>query len=75
MFTSYLDEIRSLKSELQGLKKDIFSLDCFIDHMRKASNIEQTLLDLRVGILYLMEQMKKEPTPQMIGMPVVGTRK
>ena len=37
-----------------------------------ASDIEELLFDLRVAISHLMEQTKKEPTPQMIRMPVMG---
>ena len=43
MLTSYLDEIRTLESELQGLKKDILFLDIFGEHVRKASDIMQIL--------------------------------
>ena len=42
-------------------------LDDYGERVKKASDIEQLLFDLRVTKLHLMEQMKKEPTPQAIG--------
>ena len=50
----------------------MLSLDDFESRVRKTSNIKQTLFDLRVAISHLMEQTKKEPTPQVIGMPMMG---
>ena len=36
-----------------------------------ASDIEGTMFNLRVAIRRLTKQSKKEPIPQMIGMPVM----
>ena len=72
MLISYLDEITSLKSELQGLKKDILFLDNFGERVRRVSYIKQLLLQSQVVISRLMEWMKKEPTPQVFGMPLMG---
>ena len=72
VLTRYLDELRSLESELQGLKKDTISLDNFEERVRKACDIKQNLFNLRVAILHLVERMKKELVPQMNGMPMMG---
>ena len=50
MLTNYLDEIKSLEGELQGLKGKIFSLDDIGELVRKASGIKGNLFDLRVAI-------------------------
>ena len=42
---SYLDEIRSLKGELQGLRKGILSLDGMGEHVQKALVSRQTYLN------------------------------
>ena len=69
---SYLDEIMRMEGELQGLKDKIFSLDYIEVHMWKAANINRNLFDLLVAILRLMKQTRKEPTPQMIWMLMMG---
>ena len=72
ILTNYIVEIRTLEGQFQGLKKEILSLDDVRGHVRKASDIEQTLFDLRVAIHCLMEQTKKEPAPQVAGMHIMG---
>ena len=75
---SYLDKITSLEGELHvhRLKKDtctcILSLEDIEERMQRASDIDETLLDLRVAILTLMERTKKEPTLEVFGMPLIG---
>ena len=58
---NYLDDIRSLDGELQGLNKDTLSPDDMGESMRKAFNIKGNLLDLHVAISHLTEP-KNEPT-------------
>ena len=67
-----MDEIRTLKSELQGLMKNILSLDDFGDHVRNASDIKQNLYDFQVAILRLTDWRKNKPAPQKIGIPVIS---
>ena len=62
VLTSYLDEIKSLESDLQGLKKGILSFDNMGERVRKPSDIKQMLFDLQVEISHLTEQTKNEPT-------------
>ena len=54
----YVEEVRSHEGELQGFNKDIPSLHDIDRRMRKASDIKQTLFDLRVGFSRVT---KKEP--------------
>ena len=69
---NYMDEIKSLQVELQGVRREIVFLDHCGGGVRKKSDIKQTLCDLRVAISRLMERTKKEPTPHTLGVPVVG---
>ena len=59
-----MDRLRSLEMELQGVRRDILLLDDYGERVRKASDIEQSLFDLRVAISRLMERTKKEPSLQ-----------
>ena len=61
VLTSYRDEMRSLKGELQGLKKDILSLEDIGEWVRKAFDIKGTLFELQVAISHLTKQTKKSP--------------
>ena len=72
ILTSYLDEIRSYEGELQGLKKDILSLEDIRERVRKASDIKGTLFDLWVAILHLTECVKKQPSPEVIAPPMLA---
>ena len=71
MLTSHEDKNRSLEGELQGLKKDILSLEDIGELVRKSSNFKAKLFVLRVAILQLMERMNKELTLQAFGMPMM----
>ena len=65
VLTNYVDEIRSLEGDLQGLKKEIHvSLNDMGKGLQKASDIKGTLFNLHVAISHLMERMKKRPTQQ-----------
>ena len=55
ILANYMERIRSLKTELQGAKRDILLLNDYGERVRRASDIEQSLFDLRVDILCLME--------------------
>ena len=63
---NYLDKIRSLEGELQGLKDKTFSLDHIGERMQKASYIKRNLFDLHMAILRLTEWTKKEHTSEVI---------
>ena len=51
---SYLEKITSLERELQGLKEKIFSPEDVGDWAQMESDIEGTLFDLQVAILWRM---------------------
>ena len=72
VLSSCMDKIKSLEVELQGVRREILLLDNYRQCARKASDIEQSLFDLRVTISHLMEQTKKKSTPQMVGMFVIS---
>ena len=72
VLTGYLDEIRSLEGELQGLKHKIFSLDDIRERMRKDSDNKGNLFDLRVAISHVTKQTKPGPTSLGIGMSMMG---
>ena len=72
VLTSYLEKIRSLEAELQGARKEVLLLDDYGGRVRRASDIEQSLFDLRVAISRLMERVKKEPSPPVIAPPILA---
>ena len=69
----YTHEIESLEGELQGVKKDILSLDDFGERLEWVSNIKRILSKLRITISRLTEEIKKEPEPrEAIRIPVMS---
>ena len=72
VLTKYMNKIKSLKVELEGLKKEILSLNNYGRHVRRASDIEQNLFDFRVAISHLMEQTKIKHAPYTFGLPIMG---
>ena len=71
----YLDKVGNLDRELQGINKEIFSLAEMGEHVHKATDIKGDLFRLRVAILRLVGQTKKEAKTKVIGMPMVGGAK
>ena len=59
VLTGCSDEMRSLKGKLEGLEKEILSLDDYERRKEKASHIERDLFDLRVAISRRMEKSTK----------------
>ena len=58
--TGCLDEIRSLKANLDGLEREILSLNVYERRRKRASHIERDLLDLRVVVSRRMEESSKK---------------
>ena len=71
VFTYYLDKIKRREGKLEGLEKEITSLNDFWGRLERAFHIEHTLLDFRVVISRLMEETKKEPMPLEMWMPII----
>ena len=73
VLVNYMDKIKSLEEELQGLKKEIISLEDFGERIDRASGIERTLFELRVVITRLMKETKKEPVPKVVETPLMAS--
>ena len=72
VLTGCSDEVRSLKVKLEGLEREILSLDDYEGHKEKASRIERDLFDLRVTVSRRMEEStKKEYTRDRFGVPAM----
>ena len=66
---SYQNKIESRRRAARVQEKDLL----LIGHcVQRASDIDGTMFDLRVAISWMMERMKKEPTPLAYGMLMVG---
>ena len=72
MLVNYMDKIKRLEGKLEGLEKELLSLDDFGRRLERASEIERTLFGLRVKITRLMEQTKKEPSPKVVEPPLMA---
>ena len=55
ILSNYMDEIKSLEVDIQEVKRGILSLDDFGGCVRKASDIKQSVFNLRVAKSHLME--------------------
>ena len=66
--TNYLVKIVSLEGKLQGLEREILSIDDYKERKEGVSQIEQSLFEARVMISSLKEETKKEP----IGLPMMS---
>ena len=69
----YTHEIKSLEGELQGVKKYILCLDDFGERSERVSNIKLILSKLRISISRLTEEIKKEPDPKVVEMPMMDS--
>ena len=69
--SNYMDKVKSLESELQGLKREILSLDDYGGRIGRASDIEGAIFNMKVVISRLAET-KKEHKKGMVGMPVIS---
>ena len=73
VLTGCLDEIKSLKAKLEGLEKEILSLDDYEGRKGRASHIERDLFDLRVVVSRRMEESsKKESKGDKFGVPAMA---
>ena len=69
----YSHEIKGLEGELQGVMKDVLSLDDFEERLERVSNIKCILSKLRITISRLTEEIKKEPeSREAIRIPMVS---
>ena len=60
VLTHYLDKITSLEANLQGLQKEILSLDDNRKRKERASSIKNDLFDLIVTISHRLEESSKK---------------
>ena len=56
---------------LQGLKREILSIDDYEEQKERASWIEQSLFEATVTISCLKEEEKKVPTGDSVGIPMM----
>ena len=64
--------ISSLKPDRQRARREILLFDDCEEWVRRAFDIDLFLFDLRVAVLHFMERAKKEPSPQILGTPMVA---
>ena len=69
--SNYMDKVKSLESELQGLKKEILSLNDYRGHIGRVSDIKDAIFNIKVVISRLTET-KKEYKREMVKRPLIS---
>ena len=72
VLSKYMDKVKTLTVELQRVKREILSFDHYGECIRKVTDIEQSLFDLKVAISCLMERMKKDPITEVFRVPMMA---
>ena len=65
VLVNYTDKVKSLEGKLEGFQEKILSLEKYNGRLDRASEIECTLLYIKVKITCIIEEAKKEPTPRV----------
>ena len=59
VLVNYMDEVKSLKARVEALEREILALEEYGGRMDRASEIQSTLFDLKVGITRLLKKTKE----------------